>query len=329
MTQRYAGDWRPGASLDVIKTRAALLKGVRAFFNQRDVLEVETPLLGASFGTDPSIEPLESKFTGPGYPGGKRLFLQSSPEFFMKRLLATGSGPIYQVCKAFRNGEAGKRHNPEFTLLEWYRPGFSADQLMDEVASLICSLVNVPNLAVERLGYRSLFLDHLDLDPLEAEASELCRCALDRNLLGAEGMQLDRDGWLDLLMTSFIEPELGREGLTFVTDYPATQASLARIDPEDPRVAKRFELYWKGLELANGFEELADPDEQSERFEQENCRRYSTGQKPMPVDDALLSALEAGLPACSGVALGLDRLLMCQLDSADIEEVLGFSLARL
>ncbi len=329
MTQRHAGDWRPGASLETLQARARVLQGLRAFFEERGVLEVETPLLGASFGTDPSIEPLVSAFTGPGYPDSKRLFLQSSPEFFMKRLLAAGSGPIYQVCKAFRNGEAGKRHNPEFTLLEWYRPGFNANQLMDELAALVREVLGQPDLPVERLSYRSLFMQHLGLDPLEADALTLQAYARDHNLLGAEGLDLDRDGWLDLLMTSFIEPELGRDGLTFVVDYPASQASLARISARDPRVAHRFELYWKGLELANGFEELVDAEEQSERFEQENCRRFSAGQRPMPIDDALLSAMEHGLPPCSGVALGLDRLLMCQLGLDDIEEVVAFSLARL
>lgn len=329
MGRRHANDWRPGASLEILRVRARLLREVRAFFAARDVLEVETPLLGVSFGTDPAIEPLTSSFSGPAYPNGKRLFLQSSPEFFMKRLLAAGSGPVFQLCKAFRNGEAGTRHNPEFTLLEWYRPGFNAAQLMDELTDLVRRLVDQPGLREERRSYRSLFLQYLDIDPLEASAPALRACARSRNLLGAETLELDRDGWLDLLMTHFIEPELGVAGLTYVTDYPASQASLARLNPADPRVAARFELYWKGLELANGFEELADAEEQSERFEQENCRRFSSGQRPMPVDDALLSALEHGMPDCAGVAVGLDRLLMCRLGCRDIDQVLGFSLARL
>ena len=329
MTKRHLNDWRPGASIDTLKARARLLERTRAFFRERGVLEVETPLLGASFGTDPAIEPLTSEFNGPGYPKGKQLYLQSSPEFFMKRLLAAGSGAIYQLGKAFRNGEAGRRHNPEFTILEWYRPGFDAAQLMDELAALIRDLVDDQTLAVERCSYRSLFVEHLAIDPLEADIESFRRCARSRKLLLADDMALDRGGWLDLLMSSFIEPSLGATGLTFVSDYPASQASLARLNPHDQRTAARFELYWKGVELANGFEELANAEEQSERFEHENCRRFTSGQRPMPVDDALLSALEHGMPDCAGVAVGLDRVLMCQLDLEDIDRVLAFSLARL
>ncbi len=329
MARRYASDWRPGAPLEILEARARLNRQVRAFFDARGVMEVETPLLGASFGTDPAIEPLSTRFQGPGYAAGKTLYLQSSPEFFMKRLLAAGSGPIYQLCKAFRNGEAGCRHNPEFSILEWYRPGFDAPALMDELTALVRELAGDPALPERRRSYRALFLEALDIDPLEADVAALADCARQHHLLGADSLDLDRDGWLNLLMAGFIEPGLGRDGLLYVTGFPASQASLARLDPADPRTAARFELYWKGLELANGFEELADAGEQSERFERENCRRYSQGQQPMPVDDALLSAMEHGLPACAGVAVGVDRLLMALLGEGDIDRVLGFSLARL
>jgi lysyl-tRNA synthetase class 2 len=305
-----------------------MLRRVRAFFDARGVMEVETPLAGSAFGTDPSIEPLVTYFQGPGYAEGRALYLQSSPEFFMKRLLADGSGPIYQLCKAFRNGEAGRHHNPEFSILEWYRPGLDAAGLMDELSALLRELADQPRLPETRLSYRELFLQVLDIDPLEADVAALAACARQRNLLGAETMRLDRDGWLNLLMSSFIEPDLGRDGLCYVTDYPASQASLARLNPHEPRTAARFELYWKGLELANGFEELADAAEQSERFEHENCQRYRSGQRPMPVDGALLSALEHGMPDCAGVAVGMDRVLMCLLDLEDIDQALGFSLAR-
>ena len=329
MSRRYANDWRPGTDLETLRARAAMWAEVRGFFAERGVMEVDTPLLGASFGTDPSIEALSCRFTGPGYPQGKELFLQSSPEFFMKRLLAAGSGPIYQLCKAFRNGEAGRRHNPEFSILEWYRPGFSAGQLMDELGELIRRLIGDAALPVARRSYQSLFLEHLGVDPLEAGIETLREFAQTQNLLVSDSTSMDREDWLNLLMVSFIEPELGREGLCFVVDYPAAQASLARLNPHDERTAARFELYWKGVELANGFEELTDADEQSERFERENCLRFSGGQRPMPVDDALLAALESGMPPCAGVAVGLDRILMCQLGFEDIDRVQPFSLARL
>jgi len=325
---RHATDWRPGSELEVIQMRARMLSRIRSFFGERGVLEVETPLLSSCFGTEPSIEPLCSEFTGPGYAAGRKLYLQSSPEFFMKRLLADGSGPIYQVCKAFRNAEAGRLHNPEFSILEWYRPDFDARRLMREVGELVAQLLGRPDLAIEYIPYALLFNEKLGLDIFELQAQELATFARDRNLIGAESLELDRDGWLNLLMSTLIESDLGSDGLCFVTDYPATQASLARLNEADPRTAARFELYYQGVELANGFEELADAEEQAERFEHENCVRRSNGQLPMPVDEALLGALEHGLPQCSGVALGLDRVLMCQLGLEDIDQVLTFSLAR-
>jgi len=327
--RRHVSDWRPGSGQEVLLARAQMLARIRAFFEQRGVLEVETPLLSSSFGTEPSIEPLQSEFTGPGYAQGRALYLQSSPEFFMKRLLANGSGPIFEVCKAFRNGEAGRLHNPEFTVLEWYRPGFSGVDLMQEVADLVVDLLGQSGLPVQYVSYAKLFEEQLQLDIFEAQADELAMFARKRNLLGAETLELDRDGWLNLLMGSLIESELGKDGLCFVTDYPASQASLARINPRDPRTAGRFELYYRGIELANGFEELGDAEEQAERFEHENCTRRAKGQPPMPVDEALLGALQSGMPDCSGVALGLDRVLMCALGVEDIDEVLSFSLARI
>jgi len=306
-----------------------MLACIRRFFAQRDVMEVETPLLSSCFGTEPSIEPLQTEFVGPGYAGGRSLYLQSSPEFFMKRLLADGSGPIYQVCKAFRNGESGRQHNPEFSILEWYRPGFTAEQLMLEVAELVGELLEQADIPVDYRTYADLFEQNLGLDVFDIQTEDLAEFARAQNLLGAETLELDRDGWLNLLMSSLVESELGKDGLCFVTDYPASQASLARLNQRDQRTAARFELYYRGVELANGFEELGDPDEQAERFEHENCKRRSNGQQPMPVDEALLGALQHGIPDCSGVALGLDRVLMSALDLEDIDQVLNFSLARI
>jgi lysyl-tRNA synthetase class 2 len=326
--RHHVTDWRPGASLTVTRARAAMLGAIRDFFAEREVLEVETPLLASTFGTEPSIEPLRSEFTGPGHAKGRQLFLQSSPEFFMKRLLAAGSGPVFQVCKAFRNGEAGRLHNPEFSILEWYRPGFSATRLMHELACLVTQLLDQPALPVRYRSYADLFARELAIDCLESDAEDLRQAAIGHNLIGAESLDLDRDGWLNLLMGSLLERHLGDGELCFITDFPASQASLACINPDDPRTARRFELYYQGIELANGFEELADVDEQAQRFEHENCVRRARGQQPMPVDDYLLGALQSGLPACSGVALGLDRLLMCALQLDDIDQVIGFSLGR-
>ncbi len=321
-------DWRAGANRQALIERAGLLRQIRAFFDQAGVLEVETPLATATSGTDPALQPMSCEFRGPGYSDGLKLFLQTSPEFAMKRLLAGGSGAIYQVCKAFRDGEVGRRHNPEFTILEWYRPGFDHLRLIDEVADLMRSCLDQPQLPVEVHSYAALFRQHLSLDIFDVSEDILRGCALDHHILGAESLELSLDGWLDLLMSHLLEPLLGRAGLSFVADYPASQASLARLNVTDPRTASRFELYYQGLELANGFHELTDATELSARFEAENCQRRSAGLDPMPVDFQLLSAMEYGLPDCAGVALGLDRLLMLKLGLDDIDQVLAFSLGR-
>lgn len=321
-------DWRPSAGLDALQARAAMLATIRGFFSERNVLEVETPLLGRAAGTDPAIEPLQTCFTGPGHAHGLPLYLQTSPEFFMKRLLAAGSGPIYQVCKAFRDGESGPRHNPEFSLLEWYRPGLDHHQLMDEVAQLVFACLGY-TLPVETRPYRALFLDHYGIDPLTSEPAQLRQAAIDHAVPGAADLKLDgNDAWLDLLLTHGIEQSLGRDRLTFVTDYPASQAVLARLNRDDTRTAARFELYLQGVELANGFWELSEAGEQRARFEQEQARRAAQGQQPVPIDEAFLAALESGLPDCAGVALGLDRLLMQRLGEGRLDTVIAFPLAR-
>ncbi len=321
-------DWRPCAGPAVLRARAGLLAELRAFFAAAGVLEVETPLCASAPGTDPALEPLLTRYTGPGWPAGLTLYLQTSPEFAMKRLLAAGSGPIYQICKAFRDGEAGRRHNPEFTLLEWYRPGFDLPRLMDEVAALARLGLGQPALAEERLSYRELFMRHLDLDPLEAPVAALRGLAV-AQIDGAAGLELpDRDAWLDLLLTALIEPRLGAGRLTLVYDYPASQAALACLNPGDPRVAERFELYYRGVELANGFHELADPAEQRARCVADNRKRCARGQAELPLDERLLAALAQGLPDCAGVALGLDRLLMLRLGADSLGEVLAFPIER-
>ncbi|MEN8166658.1 MAG: EF-P lysine aminoacylase EpmA [Pseudomonadota bacterium] len=316
--------WRPSASLDILRARAELLARMRAFFRQAGVMEVETPACSHFGVTDPAIESFTTRYTGPAAAKGERLYLHSSPEFPMKRLLAAGSGPIYQVCKVFRGGELGTRHNPEFTLLEWYRPGFDHLDLMAEVAELVNGL-QPEQLAVERLTYAEAFQRYLAIDPHAASLDELRYCAIDNGIAGAEGLALEHvDGWLDLLLSHIIEPRLGKGRMTFLHDYPATQAALSRVRAGDPPVAERFELYLNGMEIANGFHELTNAAEQRKRFAQDNRERVSQGLAVVPMDTHLLSALQAGLPDSAGVALGIDRLLMYLTRKKAIREVLAF-----
>ncbi|SDK29140.1 EF-P lysine aminoacylase EpmA [Billgrantia gudaonensis] len=317
-------DWRPTASIETLRARARLLAEVRAFFAERDVLEVETPVLGHGGSTDLHLASLSCQATTPA--GRERLWLQTSPEFHMKRLLAAGSGPIFQLAKSFRDGETGRRHNLEFTMLEWYRPGFALEALIEEAAALIHAVLGCHPGPLRPRRYRELFRESLGLDPFVAELAELRRLAGERG-----GLDMDdatRDDCLDLLMSLVIEPALGRGGLDVVVDYPASQAALARRhrDPEDGAwVASRFELYYQGLELANGYDELTDAAEQAERFAADNAVRRSAGLTEVDVDERLLAALEAGMPAGSGVALGLDRLIQLALGKASVAEVMAFA----
>lgn len=323
--------WRPSADLSVLRLRAELLAQIRAFFAARGVLEVETPALSAAAITDPHLASFKTCYSGPGSQHGRPLYLHTSPEFAMKRLLAAGSGCIYQIARVFRDGEAGSRHNPEFTLLEWYRVGFDHHRLMDEVAELVGMLL-AGRLALaepERLSYRQIFQHHLNLDPHRATVADLAACAETRNISIPTGMPPDDpDPWLDLLLTHCVEPRLGSGRLTFVHDYPASQAALARLRPDDPPVGERFELYINGIELANGFHELGDAVEQRRRFAQENAARRAAGLPIMPMDEHLLAALEFGLPDCAGVALGFDRLVMLATRKTSLAEVLAFPLDR-
>ena len=320
--------WQPGTTLPILQARAQLLQQIRLFFAKRNVLEVETPLLGRCFGTDPAIEPFQSGYPSLHAANCRTLYLQSSPEFYMKRLLAAGSGPIYQVCKAFRNGEAGRRHNPEFSLLEWYRPGFTTQQLMDEVVALLGNILGNRSPLVEFHTYADLFTGQCQLDVFTADNAMLQACAIAHQIPDAARLQLDKDGWLNLLMTCCIEPQFTPEHLTFITDYPASQAALAALNPQDTRTAARFELFYQGLELANGFQELTDAAQQTTRCTADNVLREENHQQRLPIDTAFLAALHAGMPACAGVAVGLDRVLMSKLSLADIDHVQTFSLER-
>jgi lysyl-tRNA synthetase class 2 len=294
--------WRPTASLSSLRGRARALRQTRDFFHQRGVLEVETPALVNAPVSDVHLGSARVELAGRDTP----LFLHASPEYAMKRLLAAGSGDIYQVCHVFRGAERGRQHNPEFTMLEWYRLGFCLEDLMDEVAALTRELLGgaAPS-RVERLSYREAVARHAGFDPLEAPVGELQRAAQALGLAAPEA-----------------------QTLTFVHGYPASQAALARLDPDDPRVALRFELYHRGVELANGYHELASGAEQRQRFDADQQARRRRGLAVNPLDPYLLAALDAGLPDCAGVALGFDRVLMLAMGAGSIDEVLAFPVER-
>jgi len=332
MTFNSSSDWRPTATLEVLKLRARMLSDIRAFFAARGVLEVETPMLSAATTPDPALDSFSSVYTGPAAAQGETLYLHTSPEFPMKRLLAAGSGSIYQLCKVFRNGESGRLHNPEFTMLEWYRTGFDHHQLMDEVAALVGSILagRLKLGPVERLSYREAFLRHAGLDPHIATHAEFVEAARAHDIKAPASMHDPHDlaAWRDLLLTHVVEPHLGRGQLTFLYDFPASQASLARIHPGEPPLAARFELYVNGLELANGFHELGDSAEQRLRFERQLHAREASGKPKISLDERLLAALESGLPDCAGVALGFDRLVMLSAAARSIDQVISFPVAR-
>lgn len=317
-------NWRPGSGLESLRQRAKLLARLRQFFSERGVLEVETPLLASAGITDPSIESLTVE-RGVSIGEQRQRFLQTSPEYAMKRLLAAYGEPIFQIAKAFRDGEAGSRHNPEFSLLEWYRPGFDHHQLIAEVGELLCYCLG--ERPVQKYSYRQLFLQRLQLDPFVATADELKAVA--ELHIDTGGLTGDRDLWLDLLMSHVLEPMLGTKEICFIYDYPASQAALSVVVRDaDVFVGQRFEVYVDGMELANGYCELTDGQEQRKRFEQDNAVRRQRDQPERPVDEQLMAALAHGLPACSGVALGIDRLLMLVTGASDIRDVLSFDWTR-
>jgi elongation factor P--(R)-beta-lysine ligase len=327
---RASDDWRPTASRERLALRAALLARTRAFFAARHVMEVDTPALVNAAVTDPHIHSVSVDVAGGVQQPSVTtppLFLHTSPEYAMKRLLAAGVGDIYQICHVARGFERSRIHNTEFTLVEWYRLGFDLPRLMDEVEVLVrelCTAHPAVRYPAERLSYREVFRRHTTLDPLAATLPQL-RAAVEH--LGYRDAAT-RDELLDLIMAAVIGPALGHEALTFIHGYPASQAALARLDPADPRTAQRFELYLGGVELANGFHELAKADEQRARFAQDLRERERRGLPLHPMDERLLAALAHGLPECSGVAVGFDRLLMLAAGAADIEEVLPFPTER-
>lgn len=324
-----SSEWRPVADLKLLKQRAQLLAAIRVFFAERDVLEVETPLLCRATGTDPNLDFFSSEFHCP--PQNQTLYLQTSPEFAMKRLLAAGSGSIYQICKAFRNGEAGRFHNPEFTILEWYRVGFDLQQMMAEVAELLLRLLSayMPRLQIRKTTYRQIFADVTGLDALNFHRKTYCRFTEEIALPEADGICGDDHAlWLDFLFSHCVQTALPTDAICLVYDYPAIQSSLARTHPEDACIAERFEVFIQGIELGNGFYELCDAEEQASRFEREISHRHMHSLPVVATDALFLQALQAGLPACSGIAIGLDRLLMIASGCTSIDQVIAFPFAN-
>jgi len=317
-------DWRPAATLAVLRQRANLLDTARSFFRDRGVLEVETPVALGATVTDVHIESLRLADSTPR-------FLQTSPEYPMKRLLAAGSGDIYQICHVFRAGEASRLHNPEFTMIEWYRLGLDLADIMSETAALAQALLAAGGhepAPVESLSYAQAFELQLGCNPLDAGLDELTTLASAHGLAASTLASATRDELLDFLVATCIGPALGRGRITCLHHFPASQAALARLDPADPRCAQRFELYVEGVELANGYVELADAAEQRRRLEADLAERRRRGLSQPAIDTRLLDALEHGLPACAGVALGFDRLVMLALGATSIQQVMAFPWER-
>jgi elongation factor P--(R)-beta-lysine ligase len=317
-------NWQPTATLAALRLRAGMLAGVRGYFAARGVLEVDTPILSAGAVSDPNIESLSTRIAGKPNPW----YLSTSPEFPMKRLLAAGSGDIYQVCKVFRDAEIGRWHNSEFTMIEWYRLGYDDAALMSEVEALAAELL-APHRRLapaERLTYAEALHRHAGVDIHADSDTELERAAAAHGIDSPP--ELDRDAKLDLLMGLVVGPQIGRDRPCFICDYPASQASLARLKPGLPAVAARFEFYLDGIELANGFHELANASEQRARFVQDLASRGSRGQAQPPMDERLLAALEVGMPDCAGVALGFDRLVAIALGASGLAGTMAFTVDR-
>ena len=323
MNEDGAAPWRPSATLAALRRRAAALADTREFFRMRNVLEVETPAMVNAPVSDVNLGSVQALVPGRTAP----LFLHTSPEYAMKRLIAAGIGDCYQICRVFRGNERGRQHNPEFTMVEWYRLGFSLEDLMRDVADLVRRLLKA-DLPLEFLSYRDAVRQYAGLDPLEADDTQLRRAAQALGLGAAHADRAGRDELLDLIVGAQVGPALGAQSLTFVHGYPASQAALARLDPADGRLALRFELYYRGVELANGYHELVDGTEQRLRFAADQENRAARGLPYFKLDANLLAALEAGLPDCAGVALGFDRVLMLALGATSIDEVLAFPVER-
>ena len=322
-------DFFPAASIENLKARSRLLRAVRDFFHARGYWEVETPLLSHDSVVDPHIEPFVTTDAD-----GSRLYLQTSPEFAMKRLLAAGAEAIFQLDRVFRRGEAGRLHNPEFTMIEWYRVGDTHVEQMQFTEELVLAVWRAgghqpPESPFSRTSYRRAFERALGIDVFEATTSELAAIAREKCAATPDSMPADdRDGWLNLLLAELVEPQLGRDRPEFVFDYPASQAAIARIRPDDPPVAERFELYIDGIEICNGYHELTDAAELRRRIATESSRRNAAKLPELATSNRLLAAMDHGLPRCAGVALGFDRLVMLAARAESVADVIAFPIDR-
>ncbi len=321
--------WKPACEIEHLRLRAQMLTTIRQFFDRNSVLEVETPLLCSATGTDPQLDFFSSSYHSP--PKDKQMFLQTSPEFAMKRLLAAGSGSIFQICKAFRNGEFGRLHNPEFSILEWYKVDFTLPQLMDEVAELITDILTAYSVLkrIQKISYVELFEQVTGLNPLVFNQDSYVLYAQTHEISDACALCADDHSmWLDFIFSYKVQPALEEGVLYMVYGYPAIQSSLARINTDNPAIADRFEVFINGIEIGNGFYELADVVEQEQRFDKENTFRVLNQRVKVEKDSCFLDALRAGLPDCSGIALGLDRLLMIITDTDSLNSVIAFPFDR-
>jgi len=315
--------WKAVSDIENMQKRARMLQSIRAFFAERNVLEVDTPVLSTAAITDLHIESFATS-TSPAF------YLQTSPEYPMKRLLASGYPSIYQICKVYRKEEQGSVHNPEFTMLEWYRLGFDYQQLMSEVSELLMllSAQNDRPIGCEKITYQQAFIKAVGIDPLVASVPELKVCCQQYQIDIPQGMSDSSiDEWLDWILTQAVAPAFSKKCFTILCDYPASQCALATVNVEK-NIAERFEVFYGELELANGFNELTDATEQRKRFQVDNKKRLANGLEVMQLDENFLAALESGLPDCAGVAIGLDRLLMVLTGKSTISEVLAFPVDR-
>ena len=326
-----SSDFLPSASIEMLRQRAEIMRRLRTFFDDREFFEVETPLLSHDTVVDRYIDPVsipKIELTNSARDSERRLWMQTSPEFSMKRLIVAGAEAVYQIGKCFRKGEKGAKHNPEFTMLEWYRAGDNLQAGMELLAELVETILQLPKTCM--LSYRETFLKFAKLDPFEASISRM-RTVLEEHGVSIDQFDMeasDRDCWLNLILSEVIEQHLGTEQPVIVYDWPASQSALAIVRAEDAPVAERFEIYVDGVELANGYHELLDPDELSSRNSINNQARLKDGNRILPESSRLLDAMRHGMPQCAGVALGVDRLVMLATGANTIDEVIAFPIDR-